>query len=163
MILPVYSDHLANLILDHMQAVAVRYAASLGAIKSAAPILPFYSSVTGEIVTEAGRLGASYWVENSVSPVLFKTAVQGVLHTIEFRKLFLEFGPHAALGGPIRHIVRFNIKSAEHVPSLIRGKDAQTAILECVGQLYQNNVPLDYAQLLTQKDSKVLTNLPTYR
>jgi len=145
-----------------MQAVAVRYAASLGAIKSAAPILPFYSSVTGEIVTEAGRLGASYWVENSVSPVLFKTAVQGVLRTIESRKLFLEFGPHAALSGPIRQIVRFNTKSAEHVPSLIRGKDAQTAILECVGQLYQNNVPLDYAQLLTQKDSKVLTNLPTY-
>jgi len=145
-----------------MQAVAVRYAASLGAIKSTAPVIPFYSSVTGEIVTEAGRLGASYWVENSVSPVLFKTAVQGVLHTIEPRKLFLEFGPHSALGGPIRQIVRFNTKSAEYVSSLIRDKDAQTAILECVGQLYQNNVPLDYAQLLAQKDSKVLTNLPTY-
>ena len=145
-----------------MQAVAARYATSLGSIKSSAPTIPFYSSVTGEIITEAGRLGASYWVENSVSPVLFKTAIQRVLSTSEARPLFLEFGPHSALGGPIRQTARQIARAIEYVPALVRGKDAQTAMLECVGQLYQNNIQLNYAELLTQKDSKVLTDLPTY-
>jgi len=121
--------------------------------------VPFFSSVTGKLVKEDGELSASYWINNLVSPVLFRGAVEDALATIPSPKTFLEIGPHSALAGPIRQIMR-DEKGVDYVPTLIRNGDAMSDLLNTAGQLWLRKVEVDFSSITP--DGQTLTNLPSY-
>lgn len=126
--------------------------------------VPFFSSVTGKLVTKTEYLGPPYWRTNLESPVLFYTAVQAMLQSNPSDTLFLEVGPHSALAGPLRDI----FKSADlqpsqmptYISSLTRNEHGTKAFLQAIGQLWQAAVPIDLAPLVN--GGKVLTDLPPY-
>jgi acyl transferase domain-containing protein len=74
--------------------------------------------------------------------------------------LLLEVGPHSALAGPIRQTVKASATTADYIPTLVRGADAASCMLECAGSLFQRGCPIDFDVI--NSIGKVLVDLPTY-
>ena len=123
------------------------------------PCVPFYSSVTRNVIRTAKQLGPNYWKANLISPVLFAPALRKAMCD-NSNRLFLEVGPHSTLAGPIRQLVGEMGLKCQYIPTMIRGQDCQKSLLSAFGQLYQTGLPLDLATLIPR--SKVLSDLPAY-
>ncbi len=132
----------------------------------------FFSSVTGKLLEQSDSLTARYWQSNLESPVLFRTAVANFLayHTGDSERLgrsndlvFLECGPHSALAGPLRQILTEVSTNKPYASLLTRGKNAQESFLTAIGQLYCQNIPIDFDSLTNPMgDASVLTDLDPY-
>ena len=144
-----------------MKTVEAKYQTFLGkAIHAKEPSIPFYSSVTGSLLRSGEILSTSYWVKNMTSPVLFLSAVTAIIETIPQPLVFLEIGPHSALAGPIRQIIRKEAKDAHYVSSLVRNEDALTALLKTAGEMWISNVDINFDSI--NPSGEFLTDLPTY-
>ncbi|KAK1988472.1 beta-ketoacyl synthase domain-containing protein [Colletotrichum cereale] len=142
---------------QHMQTAAKDFTSRLeGLLQNKKPCVPFYSSVTGVKNT---NMSHSYWVKNVVSPVLFNTAVQSVLDDFK-SPAFVEIGPHSALAGPIRQILRLKNRTAQYIPTLVRSQDAISALLKAAGELWLAGTNIDIA--VVNPPDQFLTDLPTY-
>jgi acyl transferase domain-containing protein len=142
---------------DHMQTAAADFASRLeGLLHNKEPLVPFYSSVTGEKNTD---MSPAYWVRNIVSPVLFNTAVQAVLDDFK-SPVFVEIGPHSALAGPIRQILHFKSRTAQYIPTLVRNQHAMSNTLNTAGRIWISGAKIDISAVNPPGD--YLTDLPTY-
>ena len=154
---------LADVKADHMRHIGAEYEKMLeGRIKTRPDSATFFSTVTGSIVSDTTTLGASYWRKNLECPVLFDSAARHVLGEIPTDKLFLEIGPHSALAGPLRQIFK-TVASAStpvYVPTMLRGQNCTSSLLTAAGNMYLQNIPLDFDKLTPGQ--MVLTDLPTY-
>ncbi|PGH10329.1 hypothetical protein GX51_00086 [Blastomyces parvus] len=144
----------------HMLEVGRDYGATLGRdFSGKSPCTPFYSSVTGTGRHEEIILGAKYWQRNLESPVLFKSAVNGILDNVE-DVAFLEIGPHAALAGPVRQITAQKNISAPYVGSMTRGEDTVESFLNAVGTLFELGIHVNFEKLMPT--GTCLPDLPRY-
>ena len=123
------------------------------------PEVPFYSTVSGEVLSSAKRLGPRYWESNLTFPVRFASAVDNALKDRP-NCLFLEIGPHSTLAGPIRQIASEARLMCPYIPTMIRNQNCQVSLLSAFGQLYQQGLLIDFASLIPK--AKVLPDLPTY-
>lgn len=133
----------------HMREVGGDYGATLGhEISGKSPSIPFFSSVTGTGRHEEDiLLNAKYWQRNLESPVLFNSAVSGVL--AHFQDLaFLELGPHPALAGPVRQIMAAKNISAPYIGAMNRGEDTVESFFSAVGTLFELGIPVDFEKLI---------------
>ena len=126
------------------------------------PKVPFFSTATGEIITEEGKLGPDYWGTNAENPVLFLDAVKKLIETVADDILFVEVGPHTQLMGPLRQIFKVAAKTGDlsYVSCLERYKDCTSCILNMAGQLFQHDVAVNFSKI--NSGGKVLTDLPRY-
>lgn len=123
--------------------------------------VPFYSSVTGKLVTDCETLGHEYWVTNLLSRVRFSSAVSQILDEIDGPKVFLEIGPHSALAGPIRQVFQHHKTTKdEYYSVLTRGHDSHSDFLKAIGSLWLSNIPVQLAKSVS--NSRFLSDLPTY-
>ena len=142
----------------HMREIGEGYGSALQQyLAGASPTVPFFSSVTGK--EERDPIGALYWRKNLESPVLFKTAVSGILDRVQ-TPTFLEIGSHGALAGPLRQILAHASSSAPYVSAMTRGEDCVESFLAAVGTLYELNIPIDFNALMP--DGVCLPDLPHY-
>lgn len=147
--------------IDHMRECARDYHDLIVShLKPRSPVIPFISSVTNKDLSQGGDLGASYWVDNLVSPVKFSQALAGTVHVLPGSKVFLEVGPHSALAGPIRQILKAENSKDDYVSVLTRGKNSHEEVLRALGQLYLLGNPVNFARLVD--GGNLLTDLPTY-
>ncbi|KAH8879535.1 hypothetical protein GQ53DRAFT_853631 [Thozetella sp. PMI_491] len=118
------------------------------------PVVAVASSVTGTWIAAETLSDPEYWVRNLVSPVLFSDALAAMCVKPTgsgFKKLdgshrrscsvqhLVEVGPHAALQGPVRDILRNVGSSAEasaYVSLLARKVSAVESVLQAVGRLH---------------------------
>ncbi|KAL9076681.1 MAG: hypothetical protein Q9157_003571 [Trypethelium eluteriae] len=144
----------------HMKAVKSKYTAAIGDIQPREPDVAFFSSVLGTTL-DRRYLDAEYWAENLVSPVLFSPAITELLKRTTSPQVFLEVGPHSALAGPLRQILRTgNASQSEYISTLVRGEDAVPALLNCVGNLFQRGIDLNWGSITPA--GVTLVDLPTY-
>ncbi|KAI0131574.1 hypothetical protein F4814DRAFT_438015 [Daldinia grandis] len=103
----------------------------------------FFSTVTGKRLRDTDATDSRYWQSNLESPVLFNTGVANLVSshnaTSKASLMFLEIGPHSALGGPLRQIFAKSSASYLYVSCLIRDKNASETFLSAVGQLWTQN------------------------
>ncbi|CAJ2503553.1 Uu.00g109470.m01.CDS01 [Anthostomella pinea] len=145
----------------HMKDVGSQYEEMLGGqISSQKPVVPFYSSVSQEVILYQGLLDPSYWRSNLECEVAFYPAVKRLLATESQSKALLEIGPHSALAGPLRQIVASTSADAFHVSTLVRNKHDTIALLTTAGELFLKGVDVDLASIVPS--GQVLTNLPGY-
>jgi len=130
-------------------------------INASDPTIPFYSSVTCKKVESGQELEPKYWVNNLVSPVHFSTAVSQISQE-SGRKTFVEIGPHSALAGPVRQMLKA-AKSAdsEYLSVLTRGGNSHADLLSAVGQLWSAGQPVDLAPVVGE-EVRFLVDLPLY-
>ena len=163
----------------HMEHIAEQYRQSLEGIKvkHSHASISMFSSVTGNAI-KSEELGADYWVQNMVAPVLFYDALQAVFQPARRAgrrrgrasavDVILEIGPHAALAGPVRQTLQ-KLDKADDVTyaSVLRRKECshRTAVAT-IGSLWAagakvivNNVN-NFSQISQERIP--LTNLPKY-
>lgn len=160
----------------HMKAISDKFLQCLDSLTAKPPqnSVRFFSSVTGS--EDLLPLGAKYWVNNLVSQVRFAPALE-TLTRMHFESssdslILLEIGPHAALQGPIRQIMKsVGLPSTKwsYSPSLVRNKDAHVAALEMVASLFESGIQLDIPANFSSRENcgpqtrlAVLSNLPSY-
>jgi acyl transferase domain-containing protein len=142
----------------HMREIGEEYCAVMRRdLVGKPPLKPFFSSVTGKL--DGNLLDAAYWQTNLESPVLFRSAVSGILDHIE-NVAFLEIGPHPTLAGPVRQILTEASSSAPYVSAMTRGEDCVESFLTAVGKLFELNIPVDFNALMPT--GRCLPGLPTY-
>ncbi|GMF78452.1 unnamed protein product [Aspergillus oryzae] len=126
-------------------------------------MVPLYSSVISTPITEPSRLDTLYWSQNLSSPVLFRTAVQGLLDDNGPVKLFLEIGPHSTLAGPLRQIFQAQTsknRAALYVPTLCRGTEEWQSLLATAGHMFTHGIPIDLSNIIP--NGAALHDLPPY-
>lgn len=146
-----------------MQEIGDIYAGFLRAhLSPKHPLCPFYSTVTGGLVTKEIQFGPEYWKSNLESPVLFHTAMDQLLDDVPTVGAMLEIGPHSALRGPLRQILQAHKtpQAPEYIATLQRNKDSVTSLLNSVGQLFVRGCKVDFAASCPH--ACVLTDLPSY-
>ncbi|MET7402803.1 type I polyketide synthase [Dactylosporangium sp. NPDC005572] len=84
-----YASHTA-----HVEVVRDELLAALGAVEPAPGRVPFYSTVSGDVL-DTGRLTGEYWYENLRRTVEFDTAVRALAR--DGHTLFVEVSPHPIL------------------------------------------------------------------
>ncbi|KAI6286526.1 Type I Iterative PKS [Pyricularia oryzae] len=157
----------------HMDLVAQEYEAALAHLPdpSRSTGVKFYSSLYGRLA-EGSELRASYWVENLTCPVRFSEAVENMLEPSETSKTgvtaLVELGPHSALQGPIKQILKAVGGAATAVTydsALVRKKDAVDTLMDLGVSLFTKGVNLDFEAVNFPKPDKeptLLTDLPNY-
>ncbi|KAG5979385.1 Type I Iterative PKS [Claviceps digitariae] len=144
----------------HMELVADSYLSSLRDVDATSTDVSFYSAVKGELLQDTSALGATYWVENLTKPVLFSTALQALCHAEE-PDLLVEIGPHSALEGPIKHVIKAvgdKAKKTTYLPSLKREENATRSMLMLAGNLFKKGLTLDFASV----NSDILDPKPSH-
>ncbi|KAK0385887.1 hypothetical protein NLU13_7064 [Sarocladium strictum] len=149
----------------HMKATGECFKEMLGSrVSSKAPTVAFFSSQTGEQVVHARALDGSYWQTSYDSPVLFHSALEELLLSkypdTTSAPLLLEIGPHSALAGPIRQILKGIQSDAVYMPTLIRGENSSVNMLNAVGQVFVRGHAPNFKAM--NPGGCVLAGLPRY-
>lgn len=146
-----------------MEALGPAYESLLGnVVQNNGCKIPFYSTVTGEVMPAQGEMGASYWRGNLEKPVLFSHAVKALLEARD-TKVIVEVGPHSALAGPLREI--FGTENAElrYVPTVVREKSPAESLVKTAGNLHAFGVRINLAAVNRDDGERnVVTDIPLY-
>lgn len=130
---------------------------ALAGIGPQAPVIPFFSTVTGTWVG-AGELGVDYWWRNLRGMVRFQDAVEAL--SAQGYGVFLEVSPHPVLTAPVRATLAGVGRTALALGTLRRDCDAPLAFAEAMGRLFAAGQPVSLAPWLPQRWSCV--RLPAY-
>ena len=156
----------------HMKCIANIYRSHIANVVPRESLVSFHSSVYGEQVPYT-MLGPDYWVANLVSPVRFS---QGLRSLLKFSSspggrlvnTLIEVGPHPALEGPSKQILKADDMSAntQYVPTLRREYDDVSAIQQLAATLFVQGLAIKFAAVNFpvpgETKPSVLTNLPKY-
>ncbi|OQE07131.1 hypothetical protein PENVUL_c015G06149 [Penicillium vulpinum] len=146
---------------NHMKKIGSQYEDFISShIEHEPGMIPFYSSVTGDTITDARKLDASYWRQNLESPVLFTEAIQSL--PTSGTPVFVELGPHSALAAPLRQIFRIlTARSPVYIPTLFRyDEDVQGQLLRTAGQAYASGIGVNLRSIM--EPGNTLVDLPPY-
>jgi NADPH:quinone reductase-like Zn-dependent oxidoreductase/malonyl CoA-acyl carrier protein transacylase len=157
----------------HMNLVAKEYTESLRKLQPPHPSeVQFHSSLLGRLTTYQD-LDATYWVQNLTCAVRFDEAVQSMCEPVGDMKtgvnFLIELGPHAALQGPLKQILKHVGGAAAKMAyssALSRKKDAIQTTLALAGTLFVKGSLLDMSAVNFPKPlerlPQVLTDMPRY-
>lgn len=156
----------------HMNLLAKDYQASIDQLEG--PIsteVRFHSSLLGRRI-DGKELEATYWVQNLTCPVRFNEAVQSMLEPIDGHRtgvnMLVELGPHSALQGPVKQILKEVGGDAAKIPyasALARKKDAVETALDVASSLFSKGYLVDFEAINFPKPAKspmLLSDLPRY-
>ncbi|KAK6353814.1 hypothetical protein TWF730_008238 [Orbilia blumenaviensis] len=174
----------------HMIPIAEKYVKQAGPLEPRGgrdDLIPMISYVDGEHVSGERLRELDYWMTNLYSPVRFTQSASGIdrlalLAKSKARKKLnlshrsgmlvtniLEIGPHSALRGPLRDI----IKTFQHAPKaikydtvLVRGSATLEPLLQAVGSLRCSGFNPDISYLNSDYDAQETTplvDLPSYK
>lgn len=175
-----------------MEEIAIAYKESVGDDQKSPSscqnegIPQMISSVTGELVENAQLKKADYWTTNLTSTVRFLDAFQKLCtdsSSSSTKKLdgshrkqfvvdtFVEIGPHPAMRGPCRDMLREagRKSNVRYLSILTRNTSGVQTTLETMAHLYCLGYPVDlnavnYVPSKAPKyQPKALTDLPPYR
>ncbi|TLD08310.1 uncharacterized protein PgNI_07155 [Pyricularia grisea] len=165
----------------HMELVADWYGAAVGPLdpkatdlkpKEGQHVVEFYSSLKGKRVRDLAVLDTSYWVQNLTQPVLFSQALTAMCTPVEGKEninLLVEIGPHPALEGPAKQILKSIdtlSKKPAYLSSLIRNKDAVDTTLSLAASLFTHGRALNMGAINfpvpAARAPKVLSDMPKY-
>ncbi|HKN51721.1 MAG TPA: SDR family NAD(P)-dependent oxidoreductase, partial [Amycolatopsis sp.] len=127
-------------------------AETLAGISARAQEIPFYSTVTGEWIREAGVVDGGYWYRNLRQQVRFGPAIADLLK--QGHGVFVEISAHPVVVQPISEIV----DDAVVTGSLRRDDGGLRRLLTSMAELFVRGVELDWN--LPRTAERV--DLPTY-
>ncbi|NTX60834.1 SDR family NAD(P)-dependent oxidoreductase [Myxococcus sp. CA051A] len=129
----------------------------LSSVRPRSASVPIVSTVTAAGCDGSG-FDAAYWVRNLREPVLFSSAVLGLVesgHTV-----FMEMSPHPILLPAVERCMQHAGREGVTAPSLRREESERTVMLESVGALYRASCPVAWTRLFPEGGQVV--PLPTY-
>ncbi len=127
-----------------MSALEDEFRDSLTDLQAQTPILPLYSTVTGEKITRAVQ-DTDYWWRNAQQAVQLHPALQTLID--DGYDTFLEVGPQPVLSAAIQETLRDKHKEGLSVSSLKRGQPERETMLTALGTLYTYGYEPDWGKL----------------
>lgn len=114
-----------------MDGIETSIKQALASIQPAATTIPFYSTVTGELL-DGHELGAEYWWHNIRKPVLFEQASKQILTT--GTNILIEVGPHAVVRGYLNDCLKDTNIEGRVIATLTRQDDAPDRVWAAANQ-----------------------------
>ncbi|UQC84889.1 beta-ketoacyl synthase domain-containing protein [Colletotrichum lupini] len=156
----------------HMNLVAKEYRESISELPHPQTTdVRFHSSLYGHQI-DGFECQAHYWVNNLTCPVRFSEALETMLEPVGEHKtgvnMIIELGPHSALQGPIKQILKHVGEAAMKVPyasPLVRKKDAVESAMDLACNLITKGAILNMDNVNfpnLKKKPSLLTDLPRY-
>ncbi|MFH7596868.1 type I polyketide synthase, partial [Streptomyces racemochromogenes] len=142
----------------HVEALRDTLAEALAGIGAHAPTVPFYSTVTGGWVEDAGVLDAGYWYRNLRGQVGFGPAVTALL--AQGHGVFVELSAHPVLVQPVTETADRTGADVLVTGSLRRGDGGMRRLYASMAELFVRGVPVDWAAALPATTAR--PDLPTY-
>lgn len=131
----------------------------------------FYSSLLGHLIG-GSQLQPSYWVGNLTQAVRFSEALTAMTEPAKGHKtgvnMLIEIGPHSALAGPVKQILKAAGANAAKIPyasALVRKRDAVETALELAATLFVKGATLNMGAINFRRPSKpplLLVDMPRY-
>jgi acyl transferase domain-containing protein/NADPH:quinone reductase-like Zn-dependent oxidoreductase/acyl carrier protein len=115
-----------RLLLDYafhspaMDTIEAGIRESLAHIQPGKAVVPFYSTVTGNLLI-GPELDAEYWWHNIRKPVLFKESIKNI--QANGTNIFIEVGPHPVLRSYINDCLKDSETEGRIIPTINRGDD----------------------------------------
>ncbi|MFE6826691.1 type I polyketide synthase [Streptomyces sp. NPDC057690] len=144
----------------HVEDIRDTLAETLSGIVAQAPTVPFFSSVTGDWVEDAGVLDGGYWYRNLRGQVRFGPAVADLL--AQGHGVFVEISAHPVLLQPITEVVDATQADVVVTGSLRREDGGLRRLLASMAQLFVRGVAVDWAKVLPGGAVDERVDLPTY-
>jgi acyl transferase domain-containing protein/acyl carrier protein len=140
-----------------MEKYSMDFEKAIAGIKPLAGTIPFYSTVTGDIL-EGEALNATYWVSNMVKPVRFATSVDVLLKTNH--AVFIEIGPTHSLRSPLLSNISAAGADATVFSSLKSNTPAYSTMYQHLAALYSMGYDVSWHALFPS--GGVQTDFPAY-
>ncbi|MFI9639155.1 type I polyketide synthase [Micromonospora sp. NPDC051925] len=140
----------------HVEDIRDALADALAGITAQAPVVPFYSTVTGAWIRDAGVVDGGYWYENLRRQVGFGPAVADLV--TQGYRVFVEVSAHPVLVQPISEIV--DDTEAVVTGTLRRDDGGLRRLLTSMAELFVRGVPVDWSGVLPPVAGHL--DLPTY-
>ncbi|MFI8932322.1 SDR family NAD(P)-dependent oxidoreductase [Streptomyces sp. NPDC053474] len=144
----------------HVEDIEDVLAEALAGVEAKAPVVPFFSTVTGGWVEEAGVLDAGYWYRNLRGQVRFGPAVADLLR--QGHGAFVEVSAHPVLVQPITEVVDAADSTAVVTGTLRREEGGLRRLLASMAELFVKGVRVDWAGALPAGARNAPADLPTY-
>ncbi|MFJ9151062.1 type I polyketide synthase [Streptomyces sp. NPDC102270] len=146
----------------HVEDLQEVLAQALAGVEASAPQVPFYSTVTGDWVTDDSVLDGAYWYRNLRRPVAFGSAVAELLRLRH--GVFVEVSAHPVLVQPVTDLADDNTAGPSRpvVSGTLRRDDGGLGrLLASAAQLFTCGVAVDWAAVLPTGVTPA-PDLPTY-
>lgn len=139
-----------------MEPLRHRLVAALGKVEAGAPEVPFYSTVTGGLVT-GPVFDAPYFGRNMREPVRLAPAVEAMAGEVD---LILEIGPHPVLAAAMAETLAGRHDTVRILATLRRQRPERQSLLQMCGGLYAAGADLSWDQIVGAPEQPV--SLPAY-
>ncbi|MFE3019123.1 SDR family NAD(P)-dependent oxidoreductase [Streptomyces sp. NPDC059256] len=141
----------------HIEVLYEELIAALSPLRPRASALPFYSSVTGEVM-DTTELNAEYWYRNLRDTVQFGKTTEALIDA--GHRLFLEAAPHPVLTLGVRQTLERAGVQAAASGTLRRDAGDTRALLAAFAEAHVQGASVDWTRVLTPGTRRV--ELPTY-
>nr|AXL06385.1 polyketide synthase [uncultured bacterium] len=135
----------------HVEDIQEPLAEALAGIEAQAPALPFFSTLTGDWIRDAGVVDGGYWYRNLRNQVGFGPAVAELIGL--GHRVFVEISAHPVLMQPISEGT-----DAVVTGSLRRDDGGPRRLLTSMAELFVRGVDVDWATMVPS----ARVDLPTY-
>ncbi|MEU9605866.1 type I polyketide synthase [Streptomyces sp. NPDC048057] len=142
----------------HVEDIRETLAEALAEVSAHAQTIPFFSTVTGGRVEDAGVLDGAYWYRNLRGQVRFGPAVHDLLG--QGYGVFVEVSAHPVLVQPITESVDAADSAAVVTGSLRREEGGLRRLLASMAELFVHGVDIDWSGVLPTGAARA--DLPTY-
>ncbi|MEU1504500.1 type I polyketide synthase [Kitasatospora sp. NPDC005748] len=144
----------------HAEALEEVLAEAFADIRGRAPLVPLFSTVTGEWVREAGVIDGGYVYRNLRGQVRFGPAVAALL--AEDHTVFVEASTHPVLAQPITEVADGAGVEVLVTGSLRRDEGGPRRLLASMAELFVRGVAVDWTGVLPDAAGGAEVDLPTY-
>ncbi|WP_344598953.1 type I polyketide synthase, partial [Streptomyces violaceusniger] len=148
-----YASHSA-----HVEAIREELLEVLADLQPRSSEVPFYSTVTGELVDTAG-LDAEYWYRNLRQTVELEATTRTLLGS--GHGVFIEVSPHPVLTLPVQQTVEAAGAQAVVVGTLRRDEGGRERFLTSIAELHVNGADVDWRKVFAGQGGRQV-ELPTY-
>ncbi|NEW70161.1 type I polyketide synthase [Streptomyces rhizosphaericus] len=148
-----YASHSA-----HVEAIREELLEALADLAPRASEVPFYSTVSGELVDTSG-LDAEYWYRNLRQTVELEATTRTLLDT--GHGVFIEVSPHPVLTLPVQQTVEAAEAQAVVVGTLRRDEGGPERFLTSAAELHVNGGSVDWRKVFAGHGARRV-DLPTY-
>ncbi len=143
-----------------VEAIRDLLAETLADVRALAPAVPFYSTVTGGWVRDAGVVDGGYWYRNLRGQVRFGSAVADLV--AQGHGVFIEVSPHPMLVQPVTEIADHAGADVVVTGTLRRDDGGPRRLLTSMAELFVRGVDVDWAAMLPAGAGSGPVELPTY-
>ncbi|MGV9855389.1 type I polyketide synthase, partial [Streptomyces sp. NPDC003442] len=148
-----YASHSA-----HVEAIHEELLKVLAGIEPRSSEVPFYSTVSGELVDTVG-LDAEYWYRNLRQTVELEATTRTLLGS--GHGVFIEVSPHPVLTLPVQQTVEAAEAQAVVIGTLRRDEGGLERFLTSVAELHVNGADVDWRKVFAGHGARQI-DLPTY-